>query len=71
MGSAGSVLDFTAQTDLDNSVTAAANIAAEDPPPKYTPPPSYTTATGARYANLSRFNKTGTIQKLLITVTVL
>lgn len=48
MGSAGSVLDFTAQTDLESNATITANIAVEDPPPKYTPPPSYTTATGAR-----------------------
>ncbi|XP_054271127.1 sodium-dependent transporter bedraggled [Macrosteles quadrilineatus] len=54
MGSVASVLDFTAQTDVESSNAAVSNVAVEDPPPKYTPPPSYTTATGARIAKLLR-----------------
>ncbi|KAG8315150.1 hypothetical protein J6590_076658 [Homalodisca vitripennis] len=54
IGGAASVLDFTSQTDMETTATASANIAAEDPPPKYTPPPSYTTATGARIAKMLR-----------------
>lgn len=59
MGSVVSVLDFTSQTDLENSTAVATNVPIEDPPPKYTPPPSYTTATGARYVNnLNNYNLT-------------